>query len=108
MEVKLHDGILTISGKKQEEVKEENDKYNWEERSFGTFSRSMRVPEGTTQADIKVKLANGVLEVTFPNKKDKHPRQPADPHPELKLHPLSSAALAYSCTFPGLRACKEH
>lgn len=68
--MKLQDGILTISGKKQEEKKEEKDKYHWEERSFGSFSRSMRVPKGITDSDIKAKLENGVLEVTFPNKKE--------------------------------------
>ena len=61
-------GVLTISGKKEQEKKEETEKYHRTERYFGSFSRSISVPESITEKDIKAKIDNGVLEVTFPNK----------------------------------------
>jgi len=59
-------GILTISGEKKDEKKEENEKWHRVERSYGKFSRSLVVPEGVTPEQIKAKFDNGVLEVTFP------------------------------------------
>jgi HSP20 family protein len=64
--IEVENGILTISGEKKEEKKEENEKYHRIERSYGKFSRSMKVPEGITIDQIKAKFDNGVLQVTFP------------------------------------------
>ena len=46
IEISLKDGILTLSGRK-EEVKEENEKnYYFKESRSGSFSRSFRLPAG--------------------------------------------------------------
>ena len=44
IEVTVDRGILTISGKRQEE-RAENDKFFVRERRMGTFTRRMRLPE---------------------------------------------------------------
>ena len=64
--IELNNGILTVSGEKKEEKKEENDKYHRIERTFGRFSRSMAVPKEVTEDKIKASYDNGVLEVTIP------------------------------------------
>jgi HSP20 family protein len=64
--VELKDGLLTISGEKKMEKKDENEKYHRTERSYGFFSRSIRVPQGLKEQDIKARFENRVLEVTFP------------------------------------------
>jgi HSP20 family protein len=66
IEVKVADGVLTISGE-HEESKEETDKtFVRRERRFGAFSRSMPVPEGVDPKQIDAKTRDGVLEVTIP------------------------------------------
>ena len=72
--IELKDNILTISGERKHEKKEENEKWHRTERSFGSFVRSMMVPDGVTQEQIKAKFDNGVLEVTFP-KPSTEPKQ---------------------------------
>ena len=64
--IDLEKNLLTISGERKQEKKEDNEKYHRVERSYGKFSRSMSVPEGVTPDQIKAKFDNGVLEVSFP------------------------------------------
>jgi len=74
--IELKDDILTISGERNQEKKEENEKWHRTERSFGKFVRSMAVPKGLQQDQIHAKFENGVLEVTFP--------KPQEPKKEVK------------------------
>jgi len=64
--ITLEKGLLTVSGTRQSEKKEEGDKFHHVERFFGSFSRSVRVPEGVTEADIRPTFENGVLTIQFP------------------------------------------
>jgi HSP20 family protein len=70
IKVELHDGILTISGERKSEIKEEKDKYYRVERSFGKFSRSIAVPKDLKEDQIKAQVNNGVLEISFPKAKE--------------------------------------
>ncbi|MCL2155088.1 MAG: Hsp20/alpha crystallin family protein [Leptospirales bacterium] len=76
LDVSIDENILTISGKKIEE-KEENDGKNYilSERRSGSFSRSITLPAGIDQKDIKCEFKNGVLATTVkkanPEKKEK-------------------------------------
>lgn len=64
LHVELHDDVLTISGSRKSEKEEKNDKYHCVERSFGSFSRSFRLPDGVAEKDVKADLSDGVLKVT--------------------------------------------
>jgi HSP20 family protein len=66
IDVTVAGDMLTVSGKREEEkeVKEEN--YYCSERSSGEFSRTIRLPEGTTAEAIEATYKDGVLEVTVP------------------------------------------
>lgn len=66
MHLELKDGILTLSGERKQEQKQEKDKYHRIERSYGKFSRSMSVPKELKEDQIKASFDNGVLEVSFP------------------------------------------
>jgi HSP20 family protein len=66
IKIEVKDGVLTISGEKKEEKREENEKFHTYERIFGSFSRSVRLPEGVKPENITAKFTNGVLEITFP------------------------------------------
>lgn len=60
---------LTISGKRQEEQRNEGDRYWAYERSYGSFTRSFTLPEGTQPDEIDARLEHGVLEIRIPKTK---------------------------------------
>ena len=66
VEVSMSGNRLTVSGKRETEKKDENERYYLYERSYGSFSRSLQLPEGIDSDAIKANLANGVLRVTVP------------------------------------------
>jgi HSP20 family protein len=71
--IELKEGVLTISGEKKEEKKEEKDKFYRMERMYGKFTRSIALPEGVNESNIKAVFNDGVLEVTFPRLVPKQP-----------------------------------
>jgi HSP20 family protein len=75
--VTLDRNILTISGEKKEERDEENKekKYALSERRFGSFSRSITLPEGVKTDEIKAKFKKGVLNIRVPRDKKKQAKK---------------------------------
>jgi HSP20 family protein len=64
--VEVRDGMLTLSGERKKETKEEKDNVYREEREYGSFYRTVPLPKGVKADDIKASFANGVLEVRVP------------------------------------------
>lgn len=66
IKIEIREGYLTVSGEHEEtsEGKEEN--YVRRERRYGSFSRSLALPDGVEAKKIKAKTHDGVLEVTIP------------------------------------------
>ena len=64
VELSLADNLLTIRGEKKNEREEKNKDYHLVERSFGSFSRAVELPQGVNAEDISAEIANGVLKVT--------------------------------------------
>jgi HSP20 family protein len=64
VKVELVDDLLTISGEKKSEKNEKTEKQHVVERTYGRFSRSLRLPEGVKTEDIAAQIQNGVLTVT--------------------------------------------
>ena len=64
--IEVQDNVLTVSGERrfEEEVKE--DKYYRIERRYGSFSRSIALPQTIDEANIEASYENGVLEVCVP------------------------------------------
>lgn len=61
--------VLSISGeKKREEEHKEGNRYHCE-RSYGSFSRSLQLPEGVDTENINASFTDGVLKVTL-NKRE--------------------------------------
>jgi HSP20 family protein len=63
VDITLHDGVLTISGERKAEEQREGSGYYVRERRFGSFRRSMTLPQGVDQSKIKARFDSGVLEV---------------------------------------------
>jgi HSP20 family protein len=66
VQVVVEDGFLTLSGVRKKETKEENDNIYREEREYGSFCRTVPLPKGVKDDEIKATFSNGVLEVTVP------------------------------------------
>ena len=74
VEVSLTGNRLTLSGKREEEKREEKDNYFTCERSYGSFSRTFSLPSGTEPGKASADLKDGVLTVTVPKKPEAQPR----------------------------------
>jgi len=61
--IEVDDGVLTVSGERRDERKDDEAGYRRLERSFGRFSRAMRLPRGTDPEAITAAFDRGVLEV---------------------------------------------
>ena len=66
---------LTVSGKREEEQRDEGERYWTYERSFGSFTRSFALPEGTSPDQIDARLNNGVLEIRIPKIKSEEAKR---------------------------------
>lgn len=68
IEVQLTDRVLTISGEKKEEhVEGEKDSdYYLSERRYGSFKRSISIPEEVDTDKVEASFKKGVLTVTLP------------------------------------------
>jgi HSP20 family protein len=66
VQVNLADNILTIRGEKKAEKEEKDKTYRLVERSYGSFVRSLELPEGVNADAIKASIEKGVLKVTVP------------------------------------------
>ena len=64
VDITLQDNVLTVSGQRKAEQEEERGGYYVRERRYGSFSRSLTVPEGVDESKIYARYQNGVLEVT--------------------------------------------
>jgi HSP20 family protein len=65
VEITEHQGVLTISGKREEQSEEERGGYLVRERRSGSFRRSLQLPEGIDEDRIRARFENGVLEVSI-------------------------------------------
>ena len=66
VQINVADNVLTIKGEKKAEKEEKDKSYRMYERSYGSFSRTLELPDGIDADAIKANLSNGVLRVTVP------------------------------------------
>jgi HSP20 family protein len=66
IELTVSDDVLTIKGEKKEEKEEKKKDYHISERRYGSFQRSLRLPDGGDANKIEANFKNGVLTVTLP------------------------------------------
>lgn len=64
--IEVDDDILTISGERSDEKREERDDFYRTERVYGRFFRAIQLPEGVNADQIDATFKDGVLEVTIP------------------------------------------
>ena len=68
IDLSMDDGVLTISGEKKTEAESDDKGYYLKECSYGSFSRSIRLPENIADDKIIAKFDKGVLMIDLPKK----------------------------------------
>ena len=73
--VELDEGTLTISGARERTDEVSNDSLYRYERRFGSFSRTIGLPQGVTDDSVRAEYKNGVLEVRVTKPEQPKPRR---------------------------------
>ncbi len=73
--IEYDDGMLTVSAKRERTVERSDDRFFRSERRFGTFTRSVGVPQGIDESQIRAEFKDGVLEVHVAKPEEVKPRR---------------------------------
>ena len=73
LSIEFEDGSLTVSGTRERKDEASKDGLYRYERRFGSFTRTIGLPQGVTEDSIKAEYKSGVLEV--------HVQKPEQPKP---------------------------
>ncbi len=74
--IECHENVLTVSGEKKYEKKEEKEgKVHRIERRYGSFKRSIALPDTADLESVQAKFDNGVLKVVINKKPAPEPKK---------------------------------
>jgi HSP20 family protein len=73
--IEVQDGTLTISGERKAEHEQREKGFYRIERAFGSFHRSLSLPDGVDPDRIQASFSHGVLEVRIPKPEERKPRR---------------------------------
>ncbi|KAJ7166488.1 HSP20-like chaperone [Mycena crocata] len=66
VQIDVHNGRLTVAAESKISETHEQDGYAIRERRFGKFGRTLQLPQGVKESEVKASMDNGILTVTFP------------------------------------------
>lgn len=75
IEVSMENGVLTLRGERESEIKEEKEGYSRVERTHGSFYRRFSLPETADAENITAKSSKGVLNITVGKKETAKPKK---------------------------------
>jgi HSP20 family protein len=75
--IEVEENVLTVSGERKAEHEDKREGYVRVERSYGSFRRSLTLPEGVDAEAVTANFDNGVLEVRIPKPEERKPRRVA-------------------------------
>ncbi|NNF79894.1 MAG: Hsp20/alpha crystallin family protein, partial [Rhizobiales bacterium] len=70
LDVTLTGDVLAIKGQKKQENESKDGDRRYVERSFGSFTRSVRLPFEASDQNVEADMKNGVLTVRIPKPAD--------------------------------------
>lgn len=73
--LEVEDNVLTVSGERKSEHETTKEGYHRVERAFGSFSRSLTLPEGVDAEAVTANFDRGVLEIRIPKPEQRKPRK---------------------------------
>src|SRR4051812_16665417 len=75
IDVHVEDRMLVVRGERKQEERIEEGKLVRNERVYGTFERTVLLPEGTDAGSVEASYDHGVLEVRVPHPKQLEPQK---------------------------------
>jgi HSP20 family protein len=75
LKITVENNVLTVSGERKLDERRKQDRYQRNERFYGTFSRTFTLPATVDPDHIEANYENGVLYLTMPKKAEAKPRQ---------------------------------
>ena len=66
VDLRVTEDSITLRAEKKTEREENSDKFHLVERRFGTFSRSLELPQSVDPDNVSAEFKDGVLTVTLP------------------------------------------
>ena len=93
--IEVEDGTLTVSAERERGTEVSQERYHRFERRFGTFARTVGLPQGITEDAIKAAYKDGVLEIHVPKPEQVKPK---------KIQIATAAADTEAATIEGTKA----
>jgi HSP20 family protein len=75
--IEVEDNVLTVSGERKAEHEDSREGYVRVERAYGSFRRSLTLPEGVNAEAVTASFEKGVLQVSIPKPEQRKPRKVA-------------------------------
>jgi len=75
LDIAVHNNVLTVSGTRHAEERQEGDSFALYERQYGSFSRSFSLPDTADGERVEAKLDSGVLTLMIWKKAEAKPRK---------------------------------
>ena len=75
LDVSVQANVLSITGRREQERKTEEEHFHMTERSYGTFTRSFTLPDGVDSKNLDAELKDGVLTLTLPKAPEARPQR---------------------------------
>ncbi len=75
IDVSMENGMLTIRGKRESEVKDEKEGYRRLERVYGEFYRQFTLPDSADPEKVSAKCDKGVLEISIGKTEARKPKR---------------------------------
>ena len=75
IKISLTNNTLVIKGEKKKEVDETKGQWHHTERTWGSFERSITLPNRVNGEAITARSTDGVLEITIPKADEARPRE---------------------------------
>jgi HSP20 family protein len=66
VEITVQDGVLQINAQRRVEEKTEDKGYMRHELRYGSFKRTLPLPDGASESDITATYKDGILEIRVP------------------------------------------
>ncbi len=73
--IEFEDGTLTVSAERERQEEVSQERFYRFERRYGSFTRSIGLPQGVTEKDIRADYKDGVLELHVTKPKAPEPRR---------------------------------
>jgi HSP20 family protein len=73
--IEVEDGALTVSAQREQSSEIDNERFHRLERRYGTFSRTVGLPQGVSEDAIGASYENGVLRIAVPKPEQQKPKR---------------------------------